>query len=276
MEIKVGCDPEFFLWDKKLKKYHSAHAAIPGTKDDPYPVECGAIQVDGTAVEFNINPASSAEEFTHNIRTVLAYLRKEIPKRYEFRFKPSVLYNQEDWDAIPEHAKRLGCDPDFSAFNKGRENNPPEPIGTMRTGSGHVHVGWTQGKDPRSPVHFDDCIEVVKNLDRAYKSFDWVFDKDHERAKMYGAEGSFRPKSYGVEYRTPSNAWVAYPKLHAWMFELVSSVIRTMEDGRVVQYYGFYDFDDTPPVATARKHYSRGGCYPAPFPPEHWKSDRVK
>ena len=71
MELKIGCDPELWIFDKKLGKIISAHGLFPGTKAEPYAVTHGAVQVDGMAAEFNINPASSAEEFTFYVLSVL-------------------------------------------------------------------------------------------------------------------------------------------------------------------------------------------------------------
>ncbi len=56
-----GCDPEVFLMVGD--KYVSAHGLFPGTKAEPFKVEKGAVQVDGLALEFNIDPAKTPEEF---------------------------------------------------------------------------------------------------------------------------------------------------------------------------------------------------------------------
>ena len=57
--ILVGADPELFLRDKKTGQLVAADInQIKGTKVTPYKVECGAVQVDGAAGEFNIDPAS--------------------------------------------------------------------------------------------------------------------------------------------------------------------------------------------------------------------------
>ena len=55
MNILIGADPELFVM--KNGKFHSADDLIPGSKDEPYPVENGAVKVDGMALEFNIRPA---------------------------------------------------------------------------------------------------------------------------------------------------------------------------------------------------------------------------
>ena len=34
-------------------------------------------------------------------------------------------------------------------------------------------------------------------------------DSSNERRELYGQAGRFRPKPYGIEYRTPSNFWTS-------------------------------------------------------------------
>lgn len=211
-KITVGADPEFFLIDSKTRTYVSAHDMIPGTKQAPHPVDGGAIQVDGTAVEFNIHPANSENEFISNIQTVLNVLREMIPKRYEFTFSPSVIYNRLYFEKLPRQAVELGCTPDWNGYTVA--HNPiPEPVGTMRTGSGHVHLGWEIdgvpfSADPEDRQHILNCARLSRNLDvtLGLPSLDW--DADRNRRKMYGKAGCFRPKPYGFEYRTLSNSWL--------------------------------------------------------------------
>ena len=236
MTITVGIDPEFFLFDSKRKEHISAHDLVPGSKDKPHKLKDGAVQLDGTAVEFNINPASSAEEFKHNINSVLSEIRQMIPKRFEFSFKPSIRYSRRYWDTVvPDKSKELGCDPDFDAFGSNKPNERPNPgkaYETMRTGAGHIHLGWTKVEDPLDQVHFWDCQVLVRNLNRWYSAFKPLFDKDRDRQMLYGAGAVFRPKFYGAEYRTPSNAWLNYPNLYDWIFNSVQSVYKSLEDGK--------------------------------------------
>ena len=53
--ITVGADPELFV--KKGRSFQSAYGMIPGTKQKPKKVIKGAVQVDGMALEFNIDRA---------------------------------------------------------------------------------------------------------------------------------------------------------------------------------------------------------------------------
>ena len=83
LAIKIGTDPEVFLEDANGKSY-SGHDLIPGTKLEPYPVMNGAIQVDGVALEFNTDPAETAEEFIFNIESVLSQMTAEFKKNAPF------------------------------------------------------------------------------------------------------------------------------------------------------------------------------------------------
>ncbi len=73
LALTIGCDPEAFL--KQAGRFVSAHGLIPGTKAMPHHVDNGAVQVDGMAVEFNINPASDATQFVTHINSVMAQLQ---------------------------------------------------------------------------------------------------------------------------------------------------------------------------------------------------------
>ena len=70
MQILVGADPELFVKNPNSGEFISAHGMVPGTKYDPYKVDKGAIQVDGMALEFNIDPARTVDEFVRNITEV--------------------------------------------------------------------------------------------------------------------------------------------------------------------------------------------------------------
>ncbi len=70
MEVLVGADPEVFVKDASGQNV-SGHGMVPGTKKKPHPVRSGAGQVDGTALEFNIEPSKTEEEFVSRIRIVM-------------------------------------------------------------------------------------------------------------------------------------------------------------------------------------------------------------
>lgn len=207
MSVKIGCDPEFFLLDTKTNKHVSAHGMIPGTKAEPHPVDGGAVQVDGMALEFNIDAASSWEEFNGNISKVLKQLRDMVDPRYEFSFVPVAHFGTEYIEAQPAEAKELGCDPDYNAYT-GTINPKPDGSLGIRTASGHIHIGWTEGQDISHPDHIEACQMMTKKLDLWTGLTARLWDTDRIRQTMYGQFGTYRPKHYGVEYRTLSNSWL--------------------------------------------------------------------
>lgn len=236
MEIKIGADPEFFL--RQHGELISAHGMVPGTKASPHKVEGGAIQVDGMALEFNINPATTSEEFVHNINTVLGSFRTFLPKSkgYEFDFSPVAEFGKELIAAQPEEARELGCDPDFNAYT-GQANPRPSADNDFRTASGHIHIGWTSDEDINDPEHVEACKMVVRQLDYSLaEAMAWI-DTDRKRQTLYGMLGTYRPKNYGVEYRVLSNKWVSDPKLMEFVFDVTKGNVEIMLEG---DYYGNY------------------------------------
>ena len=75
--ILVGADPEVFVQQQGI--FRSAYNLIKGDKKNPQRVNKGAVQVDGMALEFNIEPAANADEFLVNIDTVFNTLRSMVP-----------------------------------------------------------------------------------------------------------------------------------------------------------------------------------------------------
>jgi len=225
----IGTDPEFFLVQRGYVR--SAHGLIPGNKANPHKLEKGACQLDGVAVEFNIDPAKTADEFATNIETVLKQVREIVPKEYSFHFSPYVQFGAAHWNSIPAEHKQLGCDPDFASLygEIGQVINSPNP-GSVRTGSGHIHIGWTEGADVKDPGHQTDAMYVAQRCFLWTESIRYVWDQDNRRHVYYGKAGAHRPKPYGVEYRSPSNVWVKYPKLWPYIFQLYHDIFVNMQD----------------------------------------------
>lgn len=223
IQILVGSDPEIFV--KQNGQFVCAHNLIPGTKDAPHKVEKGAVQVDGFALEFNIDPASSADEFILNHNTVMGILAKMVPN-YELAPVPVADFTPEYMAAQPAEAKILGCDPDFDAYT-GQANIKPQADLPMRTASGHVHIGWGE----KLIAHEEQCRSAAIQMDFMLGLPSLFYDDDTRRRSMYGKAGCYRPKSYGVEYRTLSNAWLLDPKRMAWVFNQVQEGMKMLMNG---------------------------------------------
>lgn len=249
-EFLIGADPEFFV--KKNGQLISAYGLIPGTKSEPYKVNGGAVQVDGMALEININPANNFEDFNNNINSVLASLQDMIGPEYEFDFSPVAEFGQGFIDAQPPEAKELGCDPDYNAWTN---NENPKPNGDLgiRTASGHIHVGWTKDQVIEDPDHIEACQMVTKQLDTIVAPLCRVWDGDMRRATMYGKIGSYRPKSYGVEYRTPSNVWIRDIRTRKMIFDSVLNAVWRLLNGNKI-YDGYY-------MPETESYWGRYDCY---------------
>lgn len=214
MNILIGCDPELFVKDFNGSLL-SAHAMIPGTKKYPHHVEKGAVQVDGMALEFNIDPAYTEQMFVDNVIHVMAQMNRMI--RGHFYINPVAHFGEEMIKAQPKEAVELGCDPDYNGWSK-EVNTPPNVNAPFRTASGHIHVGWGEKRDMSSAMSFFEAADMACQLDFYLGLPSLLIDKDTTRKELYGKAGAFRNKPYGMEYRVLSNFWLTDPYLMGWAY----------------------------------------------------------
>lgn len=225
MEITYGTDPEFFLQDTETGKFVSAYGKFPGTKYEPFPLTDGAVQVDGTALEFNINPVDNWYDFNNNIESVLSEIDvmiKDVSNRLIPIFTPVVRYDKDYFKSLSMEEKILGCDPDFNI--RGHMNEIPLFLQetATRTGAGHIHIGWLDDKPEDELAHFEDCRAVSEYFVHNKLFLPRSHDQS-QRLSYYGNNGAFRPKPYGVELRAPDNVWVASKLSRKKMFENVKT-----------------------------------------------------
>ena len=235
MKVLVGCDPEVFV--KQNGVFVSAYGLIKGDKRNPQKVNRGAVQVDGMALEFNTDPAASEEEFLLNVSDVFNTLKLMCPN-YEIATVPVADFPLEYIQQQPQEAKELGCDPDFNAWLSSVNEKPNGDV-PMRTASGHVHIGWGNEFDVGSYDHQMTCEQVVKQMDFYLGLPSLHYDNDLRRRELYGKAGCYRPKSYGTEYRTLSNAWLKSPELIKWVFRQVQEGMSQLFKGNILsEKYG--------------------------------------
>lgn len=209
-KILVGADPEVFV--RQAGRFVSAHGLIQGNKDRPHKVDKGAVQVDGMALEFNIDPAESSDEFVLNISSVFDQLKAMVPQ-HEIAVVPVADFDMDYIRAQPAEARELGCNPDFDAYT-GIANVKPQAERPMRTAAGHVHIGWGENL----AGHDEQCRASTIQMDFFLGLPSLFYDDDVRRRGMYGRAGCYRAKPYGVEYRTLSNAWLLNKERMAWVF----------------------------------------------------------
>lgn len=222
----VGADPEVFVGNST--GLVCAHNMVPGTKDQPSPVKDGSVQVDGIALEFNIEPVDNEDAFVNNINSVMGQLEGMIGDN-KFLKDASVFFDEDWMKSVPLESLLLGCEPDFNAWQRAM-NNPPDADAMMRTAGGHIHVGFKDVDNPYDMDHMEQCASLAKLLDKfvGVPSLSW--DTDDDRRSLYGLAGSFRPKKYGMEYRTLSNAWCFDENLIRRVYRGVTQAVEALNN----------------------------------------------
>jgi hypothetical protein len=227
MKVLIGADPEIFVMNSQ--GFTSAFNLVPGTKEKPHPVTNGAIQVDGMALEFNIDPAKSRAEFIQYINSVMTQLNNRIPKGLHLEVVATADFTKKYLDSLPTIATELGCSPDFNAYAGGMANPSPDESVTFRTAAGHLHFGWDDDIS-QDEYHKADCVAIVQLADLLLGVPSVLLDNDTRRRSLYGQAGAYRPKTYGLEYRTLSNFWLKSDELQGWAYDNSQLVFEKLTD----------------------------------------------
>lgn len=204
----IGCDPELFLHHKG--KFVSAIDLIGGSKQMPKPigdVKGYAVQEDNVAVEFNVPPATSCEEFVKSIQWTVNEIEKMVTP-YELSLSQAASASFPPDQLEHPKAKEFGCEPDYNAWTKRINPRPKTEDPNFRTCGGHVHVGTDL-----------DPIAVVRAMDVFLGVPSVIIDTDTQRRKLYGKPGAYRKTSFGLEYRVLSNFWIWEKELIEMVFE---------------------------------------------------------
>jgi len=185
MTLTIGADPELFVTDGNV--IVSGIGKVGGSKDEPRPVPCGAVQEDNVLAEFNIDPCTNAVTFVHKIATVTAELDR-ILKLHGLKTicQSSHTFDREILLAAGHKAMEFGCDPDINCWTC-EINEAPNPYTDLRTAGGHVHVGYD------NPT-LDRSYEVACILDYLLGAPSVLLDGDTQRRAMYGQAGACRIK----------------------------------------------------------------------------------
>lgn len=211
----IGADPEMFVACNGV--ISSAIGFVGGTKEEPRPVQFGALQEDNVLLEFNITPASDLSQFRNNIHQVMAQANDSI-RQYQLQIArelSSHSFTEGELRNFGEKAFVFGCDPDFNAWNSMANPKPNAKDVGLRTAGGHIHIGYSHIEEVNGIKNED----LIRMCDYYLGLPSVLLDKDDRRRELYGKGGAFRHKSYGAEYRTLSNFWIFSDNLIAWAYE---------------------------------------------------------
>jgi hypothetical protein len=217
--MRLGCDPEVFLVNKK-NKFVSVIGKIGAGKLDPLQIDGMpqgfTLQEDNVALEFGIPPAASADEFVHHVQAVLQGGLSKLPG-LSFSKLSCTIFPEDQMQHPLAH--QFGCEPDFNAWTGEVNPKPKPPHPFMRSAGGHVHIETEL--DPKLVGRACDLFLGVPAV---------LMDDGAERKKLYGKAGAIRFKPYGVEYRTLSNFWIFDEKLIRWVWTNTDRLLHGLEN----------------------------------------------
>ncbi len=235
--ISLGSDPEVLLTKTDGTPWGAITTGVTGTKEEPQKVPRGAIQVDGMALEFNIDPAEDLDSWVKNTQSVLnSHIAHKAKAADLVISKKSILdyYKYMESESPSESETLFGCDPDFCADTM-KENTMPDNDGsiTVRTAGGHVHIGmenWGSLCMEDEKIAHSMAQRIIYIMDLVLGCWSVLEDDGVERKIMYGKAGAYRIKPYGVEYRTLSNFWIFNVSYLTQVYERVSTALSSMHN----------------------------------------------
>lgn len=225
-KFTIGCDPEIFLADQH-DKIKSVIGLIGGDKWHPriLTTDGHAVLEDNVAVEFNIPPCSSFDDFLKEVKGTMEMIKGILPSNLHYVADSAISFPDEELNC--EAAWLFGCEPDFNAWTKQENPKPKADDENLRSAGGHIHVG--------SSVAIDNPLHVVRAMDVFLGVPSTRLDRmGGLRRKLYGAEGAFRFKPYGVEYRTLSNFWIFSDSLIEWAYRGTQKALEYVSSGKEV------------------------------------------
>ena len=233
--VTLGCDPEFFF--SNGGEIVGSEKILPeaGLKYDPNKDGCGydgahttppgsesKFIVDGVQAELNPRPNTCRANLGNEIGACFRKLWKDLKdkgKDFNVDFRPLVDITKAELDSLSEKSKVFGCAPSTNIYQKAEEAkikvNPKKYL--KRSAGGHIHMGWHAGywgggaDTPKMKNTMANAEVLVPILDLIVANTCVLVDRDPgnvERRKNYGRVGEYRPKDYGIEYRTLSNFWL--------------------------------------------------------------------
>ena len=224
----IGTDAEFFV--TQGEEITSAIGLIGGSKEEPLLVDKGNLQEDNILAEFAADPAHSLEEWEDNISAVHRQLIERLEQDgYSLAMNSAAKVNK----SLLKHpmARRFGCETDYNAYTMQPNESPnPRIVGRTRVAGGHVHVGYEGITNELERADFVRIMDVFMAAPAVVFTDSLGNSKEEAlRRTLYGQAGSYRPKTYGVEYRTLSNFWVSDKDLRKWVYNSVADCISQFE-----------------------------------------------
>lgn len=234
--MTFGSDPEFLLFDGENPK--SAIDVIKSGTLNRINIGEHQYYYDNVLAECAVAPSDSKEKTISNFRECIAGFAKLVDP-YKIKIQASVVF--PDNELLHKDARKVGCSAEYCAYKM--DMVPPQTAaikkGNLRSCGGHIHLGSEflkqDGPETILFVYMMDLFLAIPSL--------WL-DKDPTspaRRSLYGQAGRYRPKDYGVEYRSLGNFWLKSPRLVSLIYDLSVFTHEFVETGKA---WNLWKFDE--------------------------------
>lgn len=227
-----GCDSEFIL--TLHGKYKSAVPVLKGTREKRERIDGAEIFHDNVLAEVAIEYGGTWHEVRNNFGRSLKALAKAVDP-CKLNMIASAEYPRSELKD-PE-AKEAGCSEERDAYTRmtlpSQENNIK--TGQFRTAGAHIHLGG-EGVLQNSirlklVVYALDLFVAVPSLFLDNNVF------ARERRSMYGKAGSYREKTYGLEYRVLGPFWLRSPSTTELIYNLSMFALDQVNSGKFDRFW---------------------------------------
>lgn len=235
----IGADCEVFLQHRATGEIISAEGFINGSKDDPFLFDPKnkyySTQLDNVLAEFTIPPAKTKLQFLNALNKGLDYINKSIPGHLCTIATPCARLAEEYLQT--EQAKKFGCEPDFNAYKMAVNIFPKVADKQLRSAGAHIHIGYegAEAYDAKDYTPDQQRARIIRAADLHVAIPLVIAEPDNDRKLLYGKAGAYRPKPYGVEYRTPSNFYLQSPKRTLWIYEAIHNAVNWLNEGNIIE-----------------------------------------
>lgn len=175
-----------------------------GTKKDPTMLDDIQLHPDSCGIEFTTPPVDNADQFVdaikHSLDTVQGYIDTQLVFINRYDIKDILPALQAIAPDVARIIMERGCDPDWFVPRPGAEGElrqvpwEAEPTTVMELG-GHLHVDLPE----HTPAHI--AATVMAHVLQPYH--------DTRTDSWYRKPAVYRPKPYGIEYRSLGAEWAA-------------------------------------------------------------------
>jgi hypothetical protein len=213
----LGADPELFALGKDDR-------ILPAWEFLPDKTADTAAFWDGFQAEFTTETETCLAWFLDHVRKGLQRVHKSAKKKGGRLLLADVVEVPLDiLEKAEEKHVRFGCDPSKNVYNDGGELQADPRQLQVRFAGGHMHFGMGELQDKNA---FARCVKALDAI-WGVASVSMFETLEHPlRRVYYGKAGEYRLPKHGLEYRTPSNAWMCHPAIAHLSWMLARSAVQ--------------------------------------------------